>query len=84
MTEQEQIEEIARELKDCACMSDFQAKVAANSLLLLGYRRYIEGMWESFPSTGIQYRCSACKKKNNRKSVFCPHCGAKMKGGTEQ
>ena len=79
MIEQEQIEEIARDLQDYACMSDFQARIAASSLLLLGYRKHGEGMWESFPSTGIQYRCSACKKKSNRKSVFCPHCGAKMK-----
>lgn len=29
------------------------------------------------------YRCSACKKWNDKPTDFCPRCGAKMEGGAE-
>ena len=35
----EQIEEMARDLEDHACMSDFQAEIASKMLYALGYRK---------------------------------------------
>lgn len=29
------------------------------------------------------FRCSACKKWNDKPTNFCPRCGAKMKGGVK-
>ena len=34
-----QIDEMARDLEDYACMSNFQGKIAAKNLHILGYRK---------------------------------------------
>jgi len=52
----------------------------AEALYSEGYRKQKVGEWESFPSIGINYRCSICKGKAENKSNFCPNCGAWMEG----
>lgn len=36
------------------------------------------GHWEFIGGYGYQYRCSECISCAERKTRFCPHCGAKM------
>lgn len=61
---------------------------------ITGYRKQSEGEWGSkhhmsrsqrgrYTSYNT-YTCNVCGKANGRrKTPFCPHCGAKMKGGAE-
>ena len=72
----------------------FSSIVYAQPLVNLykaGYRKQSEGEWiakhhMSRSSRGRYtsyntYTCSVCGKANGRrKTPFCPHCGAKMKG----
>lgn len=38
-------------------------------------------MHDSIPSgTCLYYWCSECQKEQEKKSNFCPHCGARMDG----
>lgn len=70
--------------KQCSKFDD------ATDLYNAGYRKQIEGEWEEM---GQDYaNCSVCGtifealptlyvfKRNN---IYCRHCGARMKGGTE-
>ena len=41
------------------------------------------GHWEYIGGYGYQYRCSNCIKCVERKTRYCPHCGAKMDGRPE-
>lgn len=36
------------------------------------------GRWEFIGGYGYQYRCSECITCAERKTQFCPNCGAKM------
>lgn len=36
------------------------------------------GHWEFIGGYGYQYRCSECATCAERKTTYCPHCGAKM------
>ena len=36
------------------------------------------GRWEFIGGYGYQYRCSECTNCAERKTQFCPHCGAMM------
>ena len=36
------------------------------------------GHWEFIGGYGYQYRCSVCVTCAERKTKFCPYCGAKM------
>ena len=36
------------------------------------------GHWEFIGGYGYQYRCSVCVTCAERKTKFCPNCGAKM------
>ena len=77
MTEQDQIEQMKNDLLDYACMSNFQAEIAAKMLWSLGYRKQVVGEW-----TGSwDFKCSICNELNEYGTAFCPHCGAKMEGG---
>ena len=38
------------------------------------------GRWEFIGGYGYQYRCSVCVTCAERKTKFCPNCGAKMDG----
>ena len=86
MTEQEQIEEMARiisEYDECGnckvckyhncCSSEYHATNLYNE----GYRKQVEGEW-----TGSwDFKCSICNEYNEYGTAYCPHCGAHMKGG---
>lgn len=53
----------------------------AKRLYNAGYRKQSEGEW--IDRDGKTW-CSLCNASNKQyKPPFCPHCGAKMKGGTE-
>lgn len=41
------------------------------------------GVWEYIGGYGYQYRCSECVMCAERKTNYCPYCGAKMDGGKE-
>ena len=50
------------------------------------YRKQSEGRWEKrtwiiFDSEKVGYRCSECNTTWDTETPYCPHCGAKMKGG---
>lgn len=90
----EQIEELARDLENHTCMSQFQAEIASRMLYQLRYRKQSDGVWVSKEhisksKRGRQihyatYKCSVCGKWNGKhKQNYCPNCGAKMKGGAE-
>jgi hypothetical protein len=86
MTERKQIKEMAEAIfKNCHCGLFFSEaeKIADFVINKQGYRKQSEGEWESFPSLGNKYRCSYCKAKVESRTNFCPHCGAKMKGGED-
>lgn len=36
------------------------------------------GHWEFIGGYGYQYRCSECVTCAERKTAYCPHCGARM------
>lgn len=41
------------------------------------------GVWEYIGGYGYQYRCSKCVMCAERKTRYCPNCGAKMDGGKD-
>lgn len=47
MSKEKQIEEMAEELENHTCMSQFQAEIASRILYTLGYRKQSEGEWIS-------------------------------------
>ena len=51
-----------------------------NDLKTQGYEPVRHGHWEFIGGYGYQYRCSACNTCAERKTKFCPYCGAKMDG----
>ena len=62
------------------------------ALLDAGYRKQVEGEWidvhhmsrsnKGRYTSYYTYTCGVCKESNGRrKTPYCPHCGAKMKGG---
>ena len=38
----------------------------------------------SHPLTAIWYKCSECGDGTNKKTNFCPSCGARMKGAEDE
>jgi hypothetical protein len=40
-------------------------------------------VWIVFDSEKIGYRCSECNTTWDTPTLYCPNCGAKMKGGAE-
>ena len=40
------------------------------------------GKWE-YNSFADAWRCNQCFQSNNKKTYFCPNCGADMRGGAE-
>lgn len=40
----------------------------------------VHGKWGA-DADGDYYRCSACAEWQDRKTAYCPNCGAKMDGG---
>ena len=96
MTENEQIEEMARDLRkaefwtfdDFACEARLDEKHTAENLYRDGYRKVERGEW-GFDGSGRT--CSECgeyalcdKHGKQMLSNNCPHCGADMRGVTDE
>lgn len=86
-----EIEDMARDLENHTCMSQFQAEIASKMLYAKGYRKQIEGEWIVY---GHSYECSNCGFEYETDVFaedynpitdfdlhFCSVCGALMKGG---
>lgn len=50
------------------------------SIPAVDVRPVVWGKWEYIGGYGYQYRCSNCIKCVERKTVYCPNCGADMRG----
>ena len=83
-----------KHLPQAECNNTTCAHCEAEALYNAGYRKQSEGEWiarhhMSRSSRGRYtsyhtYTCGVCGKANGRqKTPFCPHCGAKMKGGED-
>ena len=86
MDEQKQIEEMAFDLENHTCMSQFQAEIASRTLYILGYRRQSVGEWifnKGRTYGEPAYYCSNCSEGASVYGFdkFCPNCGARMGGG---
>lgn len=60
----------------------------ARQIYNAGYRKQSEAEWEKrvfiiFDTEKVGYRCSSCNTTWDTPTAYCPHCGAKMKGGEE-
>ena len=85
MTENEQIQEMARCLETHTCMSGFQAKIGARVLYSKNYRKVERGEWIEGGAYNV---CSKCGGEVARYDdggyyqdfALCPHCGADMRG----
>lgn len=92
MSKQKQIEEMAKAILrandnyDTTCRED--CMTIADMIYEAGYRKQSEGEWVKAYRRGLTvndgYVSTCCDMWNNRKSHFCPNCGAKMKGGEEE
>ena len=51
-----------------------------------GYRKQSKGKWIDVEDTFLyRYKCSLCGEiKLGKMTNFCPNCGAKMKGATDE
>lgn len=80
----EQIEELAKFLWHNTNMYDegliYDVAVSMHNA---GYRKQIEGEWGNYEPYLDGYRCSSCKLTHRTCTVYCPNCGAKMKGSAE-
>ena len=94
MNEDKQIEEMAKVIKCDAntsleCPETTCGVCRAKRLYNAGYRKQREGKWKKSAHGKYDYFCSACGVKamsrcygnHDDLTKFCPHCGAKMKGG---
>ena len=71
--------------------SDFEW--SAHCVQMAGYRKQSEGEWVvakterawNCAEYAYMHRCSVCGNEEPSQSLtpFCPHCGAKMKGGKD-
>lgn len=88
MSREKQIEEMAELIAfNYDCPYAF-AEGMAEFLHDEGYRKQSEGEWEKrvfiiFDTEKVGYRCSSCNTTWDTPTAYCPHCGAKMKGGAE-
>ena len=97
MSDEKQIEEMARNmcLMPCLCDECEEIRIIADkclaqyysmTLFKRGYRKQKEG--ENVSGTPSLFECSACHWRDNDTCTadtseynYCPNCGAKMKGG---
>lgn len=79
-----QIEEMASDLENHTCMSQFQAEIASRTLYQLGYRKQKEAGWIVCGMFDDFLKCSSCGYDTPWQTAiehkFCPNCGARMKG----
>lgn len=48
------------------------------NVLLMDAQEVRHGRWEWIGGYGYQYRCSECIRCAERRTKYCPHCGAYM------
>lgn len=99
MTENEQIEEMAKEIyepctgscKECEYYLHSidnvgcMALKGAKKVYAKGYRKVERGEWIRYPH-GSGIYCSRCKRKRRYRDIndsYCPNCGADMRGEEE-
>ena len=69
-------------LDDAKLWTDYDTM--AQKLISRGYRRQREGKWIWKSNGYMKYlHCSCCGRQQEWKTLYCPNCGAKMKGGAE-
>lgn len=83
MTEEKQIEEMAKVIERTGMLESFLGcEVVAYDLYEDGYRKQSEGEWIAQSEAFVRFECSKCHSYNHIvRSKYCPNCGAKMKGG---
>ena len=79
---QKQIDALAELIYQHSPMSREHSRHVAEVLEGDGCRKQSEADWQPIRSLGA-YVCDACTKVCHQQYTFCPHCGAKMKGGAE-
>ncbi len=93
MSEEKQIEKNCNEclhFEACCKWTDFPKQIGFPTCRkfapISGYRKQGEGEWK-LGKSGCMYFCSSCgyaaHPREEEEWSFCPHCGAKMKGGAE-
>lgn len=87
MSRETQINELAAHIQSLFG-STSMSRAMASLLYDEGYRKQSEGKWEKrvfiiFDTEKVGYRCSSCNTTWDTPTAYCPHCGAKMKGGGE-
>ena len=77
--------------KDGICEANVPTCLSCKTARLLfaaGYRKQTYGKWMVCGIFDDIFKCSVCGKEYTvfeaAEHNFCPNCGAKMKGGTEQ
>lgn len=80
------IEEMAEDLwRNTLIHSDELCEEVAEYLYTAGYRKQSEGKWK-LGKSGCMYFCSSCgyaaHPREEEEWNFCPNCGARMKGDT--
>jgi hypothetical protein len=91
MRKEEQIEEMAKEISAGLLKQgqNWRHVIVAEHLYNAGYRKQIDGEWEKVrhhrECSKCHYRAPYKKIKNGYflqdLTLYCPNCGAKMKGG---
>lgn len=67
----------------------WDVEIIAEKLYNADYRKQSEGKWLFKPTvsrtpSAINYTCSLCGFESARTTPFCPECGAKMKGESNE
>ena len=90
----EEIVQVIQQEKFLGGLVGFEERIAER-LLAAGYRKQRVGEWVAVPNITTSasgreihsnlYVCSLCGRSNGRrKQKFCPECGAKMKGESDE
>ena len=82
MSKEKQIEELTNELVFTSNYGTYNA--VANYLVNKGYRKQSEGEWKTEDTIlGKCCVCSVCGSCPTMEYKYCPYCGAKMKGESD-
>ena len=90
-----QIDELAKDLNALSCTNrcpnckhfynEYEVSCVdmnfAEKLYDAGYRKQVEGEWVKY---GSGFYCSLCTCTQEKKTNFCPNCGAHMRGGENE
>ena len=91
MNREKQIEEVRKDIFAAfggyaKWEEDWQS--LAEAVYNAGYRKQSEGEWIDCKSKMLwgetYYKCSNCESRSPIRFNYCPNCGAKMKGATNE